>query len=85
MFSHHPALKNRCNRGNQLNSKQQTALVLAVLAHAENIEHLIKEKPSDAFFYLERTFIEMKKAPDLSGKWSVSIFSDSPEFRTAGK
>jgi len=39
MFSHNPELKNMFNMGNQQNSKQQTALALAVLAYAENIEN----------------------------------------------
>lgn len=38
MFQHNPELKNMFNMGNQQNSKQQTALAMAVLAYAENIE-----------------------------------------------
>ncbi|MDO1450849.1 NO-inducible flavohemoprotein [Rhodocytophaga aerolata] len=38
MFTHHPELKNVFNMGNQQSGKQQTALALAVLAYAENIE-----------------------------------------------
>src|SRR5690606_17086798 len=38
MFSHNPELKNMFNMGNQQNTKQQTALAMAVLAYAENIE-----------------------------------------------
>ncbi|MFC6100518.1 NO-inducible flavohemoprotein [Olivibacter domesticus] len=39
MFSHNPELKNMFNMGNQQNKKQQTALAMAVLAYAENIEN----------------------------------------------
>jgi len=39
MFAHHPDLKNLFNMGNQQNSKQQTALAMAVLAYAEHIEN----------------------------------------------
>ena len=38
MFQYNPELKNMFNMGNQQNSKQQTALAMAVLAYAENIE-----------------------------------------------
>ncbi|MFC6225283.1 NO-inducible flavohemoprotein [Hymenobacter artigasi] len=38
LFEHNPELKNVFNMGNQQNGKQQTALALAVLAYAENIE-----------------------------------------------
>ena len=38
MFQHNPELKNIFNIGNQQNSKQQTALAMAVLAYAEHIE-----------------------------------------------
>ena len=38
MFRHNPELKNVFNMGNQQNDKQQTALAMAVLAYAENIE-----------------------------------------------
>jgi nitric oxide dioxygenase len=38
LFMHNPELKNVFNKGNQENGKQQTALALAVLAYAENIE-----------------------------------------------
>lgn len=38
MFQHNPELKNMFNMGNQQNSKQQTALAMAVLAYAEHIE-----------------------------------------------
>ncbi|MGG5507310.1 MULTISPECIES: NO-inducible flavohemoprotein [unclassified Myroides] len=38
MFEHNPELKHVFNMGNQQNEKQQTALALAVLAYAENIE-----------------------------------------------
>ncbi|WP_426580807.1 NO-inducible flavohemoprotein [Mucilaginibacter sp. R-33] len=39
MFTHNPELKNVFNMGNQQNSKQQTALAMAVLAYAEHIEN----------------------------------------------
>lgn len=39
MFEHNPELKHVFNMGNQQNSKQQTALALAVLAYAEHIEN----------------------------------------------
>lgn len=39
MFLHNPELKNLFNMGNQQNSKQQTALAMAVLAYAEHIDH----------------------------------------------
>lgn len=39
MFTHNPELKNLFNMGNQQNKKQQTALAMAVLAYAENIEN----------------------------------------------
>ncbi|MDH5828808.1 NO-inducible flavohemoprotein [Sphingobacterium faecium] len=39
MFEHNPELKHVFNMGNQQNSKQQTALAMAVLAYAENIEN----------------------------------------------
>lgn len=39
MFAHNPELKNVFNMGNQQNGKQQTALAMAVLAYAENIEN----------------------------------------------
>ena len=39
MFTHNPELKNLFNMGNQQNSRQQTALAMAVLAYAENIEN----------------------------------------------
>ena len=39
MFSHNPELKNLFNMGNQQNGRQQTALAMAVLAYAENIEN----------------------------------------------
>jgi nitric oxide dioxygenase len=39
MFQHNPELKHIFNMGNQQNSKQQTALAMAVLAYAENIEN----------------------------------------------
>lgn len=39
MFTHNPELKHVFNMGNQQNSKQQTALAMAVLAYAENIEN----------------------------------------------
>jgi nitric oxide dioxygenase len=39
LFTHNPDLKNMFNMGNQQNSKQQTALALAVLAYAEHIEN----------------------------------------------
>lgn len=38
MFQYNPELKNMFNMGNQQNSKQQTALAMAVLAYAEHIE-----------------------------------------------
>lgn len=38
MFSHNPELQHVFNMGNQKNGSQQTALALAVLAYAENIE-----------------------------------------------
>lgn len=38
MFEHNPELKNVFNMGNQQTGKQQTALAMAVLAYAENIE-----------------------------------------------
>lgn len=38
LFAHNPELKNVFNKGNQQNGKQQTALAMAVLAYAENIE-----------------------------------------------
>jgi nitric oxide dioxygenase len=38
MFTHNPELKNVFNMGNQQSGKQQTALALAVLAYAENID-----------------------------------------------
>ena len=38
MFKHNPELKHIFNMGNQQNSKQQTALAMAVLAYAEHIE-----------------------------------------------
>lgn len=38
MFEYNPELKNVFNMGNQQNGKQQTALAMAVLAYAENIE-----------------------------------------------
>ncbi|GAA3976972.1 NO-inducible flavohemoprotein [Hymenobacter antarcticus] len=38
LFEHNPELKNVFNMGNQQNGKQQTALAMAVLAYAENIE-----------------------------------------------
>lgn len=38
MFNHNPELKHVFNMGNQQNEKQQTALAMAVLAYAENIE-----------------------------------------------
>nr|WP_067060375.1 NO-inducible flavohemoprotein [Mucilaginibacter sp. L294] len=39
LFEFNPDLKNVFNMGNQQNSKQQTALAMAVLAYAENIDH----------------------------------------------
>ncbi|MDR2283125.1 MAG: NO-inducible flavohemoprotein [Sphingobacterium sp.] len=39
MFVHNPELKHVFNMGNQQNSKQQTALAMAVLAYAEHIEN----------------------------------------------
>ena len=39
MFEHNPELKNVFNMGNQQTGKQQTALAMAVLAYAENIEN----------------------------------------------
>lgn len=39
MFTHNPELKNMFNMGNQQNNRQQTALAMAVLAYAENIEN----------------------------------------------
>lgn len=39
MFEHNPELKHVFNMGNQKNQKQQTALAMAVLAYAENIEN----------------------------------------------
>lgn len=39
MFTHNPELKHMFNMGNQQNSKQQTALAMAVLAYAEHIEN----------------------------------------------
>lgn len=38
MFSFNPELKNVFNLGNQQNGRQQTALAMAVLAYAENID-----------------------------------------------
>ncbi|WP_353718399.1 NO-inducible flavohemoprotein [Dyadobacter sp. 676] len=38
MFTHNPELKHLFNMGNQQNQRQQTALAMAVLAYAENIE-----------------------------------------------
>jgi nitric oxide dioxygenase len=38
MFTHNPDLKNTFNMGNQQSGKQQTALAMAVLAYAENID-----------------------------------------------
>jgi nitric oxide dioxygenase len=38
LFEHNPELKNVFNMGNQQTGKQQTALAMAVLAYAENIE-----------------------------------------------
>lgn len=38
MFEHNPELKNIFNMGNQSGGKQQTALAMAVLAYAENID-----------------------------------------------
>jgi nitric oxide dioxygenase len=39
MFTHNPELKNVFNLGNQENGKQQTALAMAVLAYADNIDN----------------------------------------------
>lgn len=39
MFTHNPELKNVFNLRNQQSGKQQTALAMAVLAYAENIEN----------------------------------------------
>lgn len=39
MFTHNAELKHVFNMGNQRNDKQQTALAMAVLAYAENIEN----------------------------------------------
>lgn len=39
MFVHNPELKNIFNMSNQQNSRQQTALAMAILAYAENIEN----------------------------------------------
>ncbi|WP_316822023.1 NO-inducible flavohemoprotein [Pedobacter gandavensis] len=39
MFQYNPELRNTFNMGNQQNGTQQTALALAVLAYAENIEN----------------------------------------------
>ena len=39
MFKHNPELKHVFNMGNQQSGKQQTALAMAVLAYAENIEN----------------------------------------------
>lgn len=39
MFTHNPELKHVFNMGNQQNGKQQTALAMAVLAYAANIEN----------------------------------------------
>lgn len=39
MFQHNPELKHVFNMGNQQSGKQQTALAMAVLAYAENIEN----------------------------------------------
>jgi len=39
MFVHNPELKNVFNMGNQQNGRQQTALAMAVLAYAENIDN----------------------------------------------
>lgn len=39
MFNGNPELKNVFNAGNQASGKQQTALAMAVLAYAENIEN----------------------------------------------
>ncbi|MBE9461352.1 NO-inducible flavohemoprotein [Dyadobacter subterraneus] len=39
MFKGNPELKNVFNMANQQNSKQQTALAMAILAYAENIEN----------------------------------------------
>jgi len=39
MFLHNPELKNVFNMGNQQNGKQQTALAMAVLAYADNIDN----------------------------------------------
>ncbi|QMU31561.1 NO-inducible flavohemoprotein [Adhaeribacter radiodurans] len=40
MFTHHPELKHVFNMGNQQSGKQQTALAMAVLNYADNIENL---------------------------------------------
>ncbi|WP_295119881.1 NO-inducible flavohemoprotein [uncultured Chitinophaga sp.] len=39
MFTHNPEVKHMFNMGNQQNSKQQTALAMAVLAYAEHIDN----------------------------------------------
>ena len=39
MLTHNPELKNVFNNGNQHNSAQPTALAMAVLAYAENIDN----------------------------------------------
>ena len=39
MFVHNPELKNVFNMSNQTNSRQQTALAMAILAYAENIDN----------------------------------------------
>jgi nitric oxide dioxygenase len=39
MFTHNPELKNMFNMGNQQNGRQQTALAMAVLNYAENIDN----------------------------------------------
>jgi nitric oxide dioxygenase len=39
MFKHNPELRNVFNMGNQQNGKQQTALAMAVLAYADNIDN----------------------------------------------
>src|SRR6476469_9551140 len=39
MLTHNPELKNVFNSGNQHNTAQATALAMAVLAYAENIEN----------------------------------------------
>lgn len=46
MFEHNPELKHVFNMGNQQNSKQQTALALAVLAYAEHIENPVALMPA---------------------------------------